>query len=304
MSRLQRATIVSIRQGTTALATAIAAALAHPVPVCAADASADAGTLEEVVVTASRRSERVTDVPHNISAYDSEIIDRSGITNLQDLTRMVPGLVAPDLGARATSTNSQFIIRGLNAANSGNSYVTQDLSVPLVSTYIDDVPMFVNLTLSDIDRVEVLRGPQGTLYGSGAVGGTVRLLHKKPERGIFSAQFDAQTSDTAHADGENYSGAFIVNVPAAENVAFRASAGYDRFAGFINAPYVAQFDSHGQPVLANPAEPLTSPYVFGTEKGIDRSHTSYVRASLLAKFSDSLDALLSFQHQDDFSNGF
>ena len=89
---------------------------------------------------------------------------------------MVPGLVSADLGPRANSTNSNLIIRGLNASDQGSSYFGPNLAVPLVSTYLDDVPLFVNFNLTDIERVEVLRGPQGTLYGSGAVGGTrVRL---------------------------------------------------------------------------------------------------------------------------------
>jgi outer membrane receptor protein involved in Fe transport len=274
-------------------------------PAHAADSPAvDSQALGEIIVTANRREERVIDVPYNISAYGSDTIAKAGVTDLQGLTRLVPGLIAPDLGARATSTNSQFIIRGLNAENAGTSYVTQNLSVPLVSTYVDDVPMFVNLTLSDIERVEVLRGPQGTLYGSGAVGGTVRLLHKRPDLGHLTAELSADVSGTKNGDGESYSVGSIINVPIAENVALRASAGFSRLAGFIDADSVAQFDAHGQPVLANPIQPLTSLNKLGEERGIDRSHSGYLRASLLWQVSEAVDALVSYQHQDDYSNGF
>jgi len=157
------------------IAAAIAAALAGARAAHGADAG-DQPVLQEVTVTANRREENVLTVPYNISAISSQQIEDANLKDLQSLTRMVPGLVSADLGPRANSTNSNLIIRGLNASDQGSSYFGPNLAVPLVSTYLDDVPLFVNFNLTDIERVEVLRGPQGTLYGSGAVGGTrVRL---------------------------------------------------------------------------------------------------------------------------------
>jgi outer membrane receptor protein involved in Fe transport len=103
-----------------------------------------------------------------------------------------------------------------------------NLAVPLVSTYIDDVPLFVNFNLTDIERVEVLRGPQGTLYGSGAVGGTVKLIRHKPELGVLSADVTADLSGTDHSSGASYSFDGIINVPLGETVALRANAGYTK----------------------------------------------------------------------------
>ncbi|MBV8397493.1 MAG: Plug domain-containing protein, partial [Acetobacteraceae bacterium] len=168
------------------VAAACAAALAAS-RAASADTAAETGdspALQEVVVTANRREESVLTVPYNISAISAQQIEAAGLKDLQSLTRMVPGLVSADLGPRVNSTNSNFIIRGLNASDQGSNYFGPNLAVPLVSTYIDDVPLFVNYNLTDIERVEVLRGPQGTLYGSGAVGGTVKLIRHKPDLGL------------------------------------------------------------------------------------------------------------------------
>jgi iron complex outermembrane recepter protein len=160
---------------TLALGAAQATQAASP-----AAASQPVGGLEEVVVTASRREQTVQDIPYNISAISSAQLDAAGITDLASISRVVPGLQSPDLGARAAGVNSTFIIRGLNTSDVSNAFVAPNLTVPLVSTYIDEVPLFTNLRLTDIQRIEVLRGPQGTLYGSGSVGGTVRVIHNAP----------------------------------------------------------------------------------------------------------------------------
>ena len=120
------------------------------------------------MVTATRRSVSVSDIPYNISAISAAEIADAGITDLQGLTNMIPGLVGPDLGPRASNINDTLIIRGLNA--SAVNAETQEIGAPAVSTYVDETPLFVNLKMTDIARVEVLRGPQGTLYGSGSLG--------------------------------------------------------------------------------------------------------------------------------------
>ncbi len=149
----------------TALAAAIAASVTP--------ASVVAQTLEEVMVTATRRAQSTTDVPYNISATTGEQLERAGITDFTKLARSVPGLVFTESGARDSGLNSGLIIRGLNVSGSGNTDLIS-IASPTVSTYVGETPMFVNLHLKDIERVEILRGPQGTLYGSGSLGGTIR----------------------------------------------------------------------------------------------------------------------------------
>jgi len=285
------------------IAAAIAAALAAARGALGA-AAGDQPALQEVTVTANRREENVLTVPYNISAISSQQIEDAHLEDLQSLTRLVPGLVSADLGPRTNSTNSNLIIRGLNASDQGSSYFGPNLAVPLVSTYLDDVPLFVNFNLTDIERVEVLRGPQGTLYGSGAVGGTVKLIRHKPDLGVFSAEVSGDTSGTEHSEGPSYSFAGILNIPLGDTVAIRANAGYSKLTGFINGLHAARFDKSGQPLLADPDNPLTSDYLYQQINGVDSSNSKYGRVSLLWKPSDIFNVLVDYTHQKDHSGGF
>jgi iron complex outermembrane receptor protein len=206
------------------LASAIAVALGTAPQVYAATEPGD--TLDEVVVTANRREQNVLDVPYNISAVSGPALSNAGVSNLSDISRLLPGVTIPDLGPRANSSNSLIIIRGLNVNDPVNSAYLPWGSVPTVSTYVDDVPLFVNLQLADIQRIEVLRGPQGTLYGSGAVGGTIKILHNAPNLKTFSAEVSTEVSKTDHADARSYGAHGMLNIPISDNIAFRLSAGY------------------------------------------------------------------------------
>jgi iron complex outermembrane recepter protein len=285
------------------IAAAIAAALAGARSAQAVD-TGDSPALQEVVVTANRREEDVLTVPYNISSVSEQQIESAGIKDLQGLTHGVPGLVSADLGPRANSTNSNLIIRGLNASNQGSNFFGPNLAVPLVSTYLDDVPLFVDYNLTDIERVEVLRGPQGTLYGSGAVGGTVKLIRHEPDLGSFSAGVTADTSGTSYSSGPSYSLDGIINIPLGETLALRASAGYSKLTGFIDALHAARFDKNGQPLLADPANPLTSDYLYQRIDGVDSSSSKHRRVSLLWKPSNALNVLLDYTHERDHSGGF
>jgi iron complex outermembrane receptor protein len=284
-----------------ALSVAVAAVLGTAPPVFAADAG---DTLEEVVVTANRREQNVLDVPYNISTVSGAALSNAGVTNLTDISRLLPGVTIPDLGPRANSSNSLIIIRGLNVNDPVNSAYLPWGSVPTVSTYVDDVPLFVNLQLSDIQRVEVLRGPQGTLYGSGAVGGTIKILHNPPDLKRFSADVSTEVSKTDHANALSYSANGILNIPLADSVAFRLSVGYEKSAGFINALNEVVFDPKEQPVLADPANPLSSDLSYQAVRGINAAESYNIRAAVLWKPTSWLDANFAYQRQDDHANGF
>lgn len=296
------------RRPNALLATAIAVALGTAPPMhanAAAAAGTSAGdTLDEVVVTANRREQNVLDVPYNISAVSGPALSNAGVANLSDISRLLPGVTIPDLGPRANSSNSLIIIRGLNVNDPVNSAYLPWGSVPTVSTYVDDVPLFVNLQLSDIQRVEVLRGPQGTLYGSGAVGGTIKILHNAPDLKAFSAEVSTQVSKTEHADGRSYGANGVLNIPLADSLAFRLSAGYEKSAGFIDALNEVEFGPNEQPILADPANPLTSGLAYRSARGINAAQSFNIRAALLWKPTSWLDANFAYERQDDHADGF
>lgn len=133
--------------------------------------------MEEILVTASKREESVFKTPINISALASSTIEQQRLTNISDLARFVPGLTLVDQGARGAS---QLIVRGLSVASQQSAEFLNNTNGETVATYIGEVPYYLDMRLEDIERVEVLLGPQGTLYGAGTLGGAVRYIPKAP----------------------------------------------------------------------------------------------------------------------------
>ena len=130
-----------------------------------------------------------------------------------------------DGGVRSNGTNNSFIIRGINAGGVGGGGF-QNLLTQSVSTYVDETPMFANLRLTDIARVEVLRGPQGTLYGAGSVGGTLRLIQNQPDTRDTAFRVTAEGGTLAHSDDLDYRVDVLANLPISDRAAVRFSAGY------------------------------------------------------------------------------
>ncbi len=147
------------------------------VRVAQAQQNGDEG-LEEVVVTAQFREERLQETPIAISAFTAENMEVRGLQNVTDLDAFVPNTVIQPLGAGWGATMAAFI-RGVGL---GDNILSFEPGVPI---YVDDVyigrPQGAIFDLLDLERVEVLRGPQGTLFGKNAVGGTVRLISRKPQ---------------------------------------------------------------------------------------------------------------------------
>src|SRR5919108_5760512 len=218
-------------------ATSVAAAVFFalygvPRPTLADTGEPGAPALQEVVVTATRREQALEAVPYNISVVTPEQIAASGASDIASLATQVPGLSMYDYGARFAGAVAP-IIRGINATGSparGFRTFEQDP----VGTYVGNSPIEGYFQLDDLKRIEVLRGPQGTLYGAGALGGALRLIPNSPERGKLAGSIEASGSRPAHSDGTGYSVKGMLNVPLGEVVAFRAAARYDREPGWIN----------------------------------------------------------------------
>ena len=129
--------------------------------------AADGTVLEEIIVTATRREANVQDVPFNMVALGPETLDKLRINNLAEFTRAVPGLYVPDQGPRSSNL---VTVRGLNVS-SLHSIANGNGTGGTVATYLGDIPLFVDLQMIDVERVEALLGPQGTLYGAGTLCG-------------------------------------------------------------------------------------------------------------------------------------
>ena len=192
----------------------------------------DIQLLEEVVVTATRRTETVMDVPFSVNVQDEADIQRLNTFNLENLSRNIAGLNIQNLGPGQTVVN----IRGVS---SGQIVRDQPGVKEQVGIYLDDTPIAISLFTPDLDlydvqRVETLRGPQGTLFGSGSIGGTVRYVTNKPQLGVkdVRTQFDLNTIDSGSSGG-HVKAAF--NAPLGDNAAVRVVGYGTRYGGFIDA---------------------------------------------------------------------
>jgi iron complex outermembrane receptor protein len=179
-------------------------------------AADDTAVLEELVVTATKREERLIDVPASIQAVSGAELQKLGAVNFSDYARSVAGVAFIDAGPGRT----QIFIRGVSTG--GDVDTGKEATVGI---YVDETPVTEgssqpDLKLYDIDRIEVLRGPQGTLYGSGSLGGTVRVLTRQPNFSEISGYLAAQGSQTTKG-GTNGSIDGWVNIPLSDKVALR-----------------------------------------------------------------------------------
>jgi len=189
---------------------------------------------EEIIVTAQKRATALQEVPFSVAALSNEDIEQSGATNIVDVARNVPGLYITDLGPG----QSQVAIRGISA---GQVVRDQPGVKESVGIYLDESPISValftpDLDLYDLDRIEVLRGPQGTLYGAGNDAGTVRYITAQPDIGSFGGSFDVTLNSIT--DGE-IGGALrgALNLPIGETAAMRVVGYYNELPGFVDSLY-------------------------------------------------------------------
>jgi iron complex outermembrane recepter protein len=209
-------------------------AIAASQPAWAQDEPApqDASDEEEIVVTATLRETSLLEVPFSINAQTEEDIERSAATTIEDISRNVAGLAVQNLGPG----QSQVSIRGVSA---GQVVRDQPGVKEQVGVYLDDSVISLSLFTPDIDlfdlnRVETLRGPQGTLFGSGSVGGTLRYITNQPRPGAFEGVVEANVNLVGGDDwGGHLKGG--VNVPLGDTAAIRVVAYHTEYGGFINA---------------------------------------------------------------------
>ncbi len=196
--------------------------------------SEDSLSLDEIVVTAQRRSENIQDVPITVQALTSETLENLKVTTIDEFVKFLPNVQAASSGP----THGNFSIRGLSigaAVLQGGGTVGQ---WPTVGLYYDDQAVQMpgrNLDVyaADLERIEVLEGPQGTLFGAGAQAGVVRYITNKPKQGVTESFFRAGYATTAGgADSSSFQGA--LNLPLSDRVALRVAAYTDSRGGYID----------------------------------------------------------------------
>ena len=229
-------------------------------------------SVEEVVVTASKRNQSLQDFSGSVSVVN----DFSGINNLGDIAAQVPGFSLVDAGPRNPAV---LIMRGLRLDEIGSNDLGGDGSA--IASYVDNIPLqgyFVPpaFSLKDLQQVEVLRGPQGTLYGNASIGGLIRYVTAKPDVKKYSVRVSGELSQTDHSDDLSYDSDLVVNTPLIEDtLALRLMLGKTENAGFIDNPSLLS----------------------GAQDDINDDETKQARISLLWQASDNFSLNSSYHYQ-------
>jgi iron complex outermembrane receptor protein len=290
---VSRASAVPAR-ASLALSRAVAAILSCGAvwcgPLYAAEPRATAGEIEEVVVTAEKRESTVQATPISISALTAEDLTQKNLVTLEAVAFSVPGVSMRTAGPGQT----EYEMRGLTSA--GGSAAT-------VGFYIDETPLSANAValngrtvidpdLFDLNHVEVLRGPQGTLYGSGSMGGTIKLVTNAPKLGTFEGAADLSTSHTSHGKW-NAGGSLMLNLPVGEIAALRFVATEKYVSGWIDRVVIKQ---GAFPFPTNPSGQANSPLgcVYYCNRGdvVNAPVDHVVKGSNLERFTSGRVTLL------------
>jgi outer membrane receptor protein involved in Fe transport len=258
-------------------------------------------TLEEVIVTAQRRSEKMQEVPISMSAISGAALENFGVKDFNDYALTIPNL-AVSTGSGAGGNGSAFgvsstravAIRGV-AGNNTTSFYLNDTPVPLS----------LDPRAVDIDRVEVLRGPQGTLFGASSMGGTVRLVTREPSTEKFSAKVEAEGSHT-NKGGGGYSADGTLNVPLMQgNIGLRMNA----FSSFEPGLYTRTWGGPQDPRLAADSVlpyPPGGPPSVGSKKHVGSEQATGFSASLAItpQAIEGLSITPMFMYQHSKTNGY
>ncbi len=266
----------------------VAGAVALTLAAAAAGAQTASTSLGEIIVTAQKRNEALADIPMSVSVLPGEALERQQVTNFQDLAALIPGLSLNTNTRGAT----RVTMRGINTGGVAST----------VGVYLNEVPFGSSSGLAngavlsgdfdtfDMARVEVLRGPQGTLYGASALGGVIKYVANAPSTDGFEARFQGSMEDTAHAD-MGYALSGVVNIAVSDTFALRASGFFRSDGG-----YVESIGNNPLPALQDPSVNIAD----GTlvEDEINGTDVTGGRVSALFKPSDAFSLDLSVHYQN------
>src|SRR6202051_4779409 len=205
------------------------------VSATATDANSASDQIQEITVTAQRRTENVQNVPIAIQAFTGESLAQLNVTNFDDFIKYLPNVTASSAGPG----QANVYMRGLSVGDQGTQSGGSINGFPNVAIYLDDVSgqlpgRNLDIYAADLERVEVLEGPQGTLFGAGAQAGVIRYITNKPKIDVTEANVNAGYATTAHGNPSTNLDATL-NLPIIPNaLAVRAVIYNDSRGGYIN----------------------------------------------------------------------
>ena len=294
----------TILMGTTATpALAQTAPAATPQPPAPQD-TIDNGSNNDIVVTGSRRTTTLQDAPINISAVSSETLAKERIDDVRGIAAFTPGVTVTDTGP---ATTGNIILRGISSGDTG----TNENANNTIGVYLGEIPLYLDFKLIDLERVEVLEGPQGTLYGLGTLAGAVRYIPNRPTTDRFSVDLHARGYFETHSSDLGGVGDVAVNVPLVrDHIAFRTATGYYDNAGFVDDNYVLRQPGISNPQPTRSTDPAQSSLAdpnygqdFRRVKDINYEHTFTTRNQLLLEYNPNIKAYLTYAHQNTQTDG-
>ncbi|MEM1037089.1 MAG: TonB-dependent receptor [Pseudomonadota bacterium] len=252
----------------------------------------DEARQDVVIVTATRREESVQDIALNIAAVGGPEIEEQGLDELADLIAYVPGINIVDRGPRQ---GNPIIVRGLNADPIGSGDGNNN-GGGTVATYLGEVPLFIDLKLNDLERVEVLLGPQGTLYGAGTLAGAIRYIPTKPKFDADTFEIRAEAFQYSEADDISSDVGFTFNKQFGDRFAIRGSLDFLNDSGFVDQPFLLQ-----ELGVSNPDPDFTDDAAVAanlrSENDVDSEEA--ISGRLAARFQpvDWIDGTLTYYYQ-------
>jgi iron complex outermembrane receptor protein len=250
--------------------------------------------LEEIVVTAQKRTESLQDVPLSIQALGTAKLEELHVASFADYAMFLPSLSYQNGGQSGGPGFTRAYMRGVASGGDGNHSGSQ----PSVGTYLDEQPVTtingaLDVHIYDIQRVEVLAGPQGTLYGASSQAGTIRIITNKPDPAGFAAGYDLQANAVSKG-GNGYLAEGFVNLPLSDNAAIRLVGWTRHDAGYIDNVY-------GE--LTYPTSGITINNADRVKKNYNDSDTTGGRAALKIDLNDSWSVTAGVMGQDQTVNG-
>ena len=250
----------------------------------------DSLRLEEVVVTATKRSANLQDVAISMSTLDQSSLDDLNISKFEDYVKQLPSVSF----TQRRPGQANLFMRGISEGGNGN----QSLQGPSVAIYLNEQPVTaigfnLDVHVYDVERIEVLMGPQGTLYGAASQAGNLRIITNQPDTAAFEAGFDI-SMESISGGGNGYMVEGFANLPLSDNAALRLSAWWDEDGGYIDAV---------SGTITYPLSEITRDNQAYLRDDFNESEKHGLRAALKVDLNDSWTATVSAMHQKVDSDG-
>jgi iron complex outermembrane recepter protein len=253
--------------------------------------------LQEVTVTATKLgAQNVMDVPASIQAISGDALQRQGASGIMSIAGDVPGLSIQDLGPG----DKKYVIRGINSTGDSTTGVYYGEAVVTQGNSDDGGGFEPDIRLYDMNRVEVLRGPQGTLYGASSMSGTIRFIPNEPDMSQVSGYVNGDYSETQHTPDNNYNVNGMLNLPIIDNVLSLRVVGWKIYdAGYINQIRVGV----GVTSTISPSGPTLPVQPLGLLQGVNDDDVGGGRAILRWQPTENLTVDANYTTQSESSDG-